>query len=67
METTTIKQLKKGDFFSLKPCEETKESNVWVRGSYDRSTKTFECYKFEDISHTHFFKANKVVYTDFLF
>ena len=64
---TTIKQLKKGDFFTLQPCEEAKESNVWVRGIYDRSTKTFDCFKFEDISLTQSFKSNKVVYTDFIF
>lgn len=67
MEKATIKQLKKGDFFVLKPCEDIKESNVWVRGTYDRRTNTFECHKFEDICHIHFFKANKVVYTDFIF
>lgn len=67
MDTTTIKQLKQGDYFTLKPCEEAKESNVLVRGTYDRSTKTFECYKFSDVCHFHYFKANKVVYTDFIF
>lgn len=67
MEKATIKQLKKGVFFTIKPCEEAKESNVWVRGSYDRSTKSYECHKFSDINHIHFFKANRIVYTDFIF
>lgn len=67
METTTIHLLTQGDYFTLKPCEEAKESNVWVRGSYDPSSKSYECYKFEDVNHTHFFKSNKVVYTDFIF
>lgn len=67
MKTTTIKQLKIGDFFTLKPCEEAKESNVLVRGIYDRSSKTFECYKFSDVNHIYLFKANRIVYTDFIF
>lgn len=67
MEKATIKQLRKGDFFTLKPYGEVKECNVWIRGDYDRSSKTYECYKFSDVNHIHFFKPNRFVYTDFIF
>lgn len=67
MEKTTIKQLKRDQFFTLNPVEEPKESQVWVRGDYDRSTKKYECSKFEDISHFREFNGDKVVYTDFIF
>lgn len=40
MEKTTIKQLKRDQFFTLNPVEEPKESQVWVRGDYDRSTRS---------------------------
>lgn len=67
METTTIKHLKKRDFFTLKPCEEVKECNVWVRDFYNRSTKRYECYKFSDVNHYRSFNRNLIVYTDFIF
>ena len=67
MEKATIKQLRKGDFFTLKHYEEVKESNVWVRGEYDRSSKTYECYKFCDVNQIHFLRPNRFVYTDFIF
>ena len=67
---TTIKQLKKGDFFCLKPFNENepiKESLVWIRGDYERSSKRFSCTKYEDFCHENFFRGDKVVYTDFDF
>lgn len=62
-----IKDLKKGEFFTLKPIEEPKESQVFIRGDYDRSEKKYECGKFSDISAYRMFKGDKVVYTDFTF
>lgn len=64
-----IKDLKFDEFFTLKDYgeQEVKENVVWVRGEYDRSSKTFSCVKFEDVNHEHFFKGNKVVYTDLYF
>lgn len=67
METTTIKQLKQGDFFTLQPCDDAKESRVWVRGPFNRSTKRYDCYKFSDVNHYHSFSPNLIVYTDFIF
>lgn len=62
-----IKDLKKGEFFTLKPIDEPKESQVYIRGDYDRSEKKYECGKFSDISAYRMFKGDKVVYTDFTF
>lgn len=64
-----IKDLKQGDYFTLKDYGELEvnENVVWVRGSYDIGSKTFSCCKFEDVNHEHFFKGNKVVYTDLYF
>ena len=67
MKETTISQLKKGDFFTLIPIEEPKESQVYVRDEYNRSTKKYEAYKFEDISDFREFKGDKKVYIDFYF
>lgn len=67
---TTIKQLKKGDFFRLKEFNENEvinESSVWIRGDYERSTKRYSCIKYSDANHENFFKGDKVVYIDFTF
>lgn len=63
----TIKELKKGDFFTLKPITEPKESQVYIRGEYDRSEKKYSCGKFSDMCYERFFKGDKEVFTDFTF
>lgn len=63
----TVKQLKKGEWFTLKPIAEPKESQVFVRGDYDRTEKKYECGKFSDISHSRLLKGDTEVYTDFVF
>ncbi len=63
----TIKELKKGEFFTLKPIAEPKESQVYVRGEYDRSEKKYECYKFNDMNAFRYYKGDKEIYTDFIF
>lgn len=63
----TVKQLKKGEWFTLKPISEPKESQVFVRGEYDRTEKKYECGKFSDISYSRLLKGDTEVYTDFVF
>lgn len=63
----TIKDLKKGEFFTRKPIENPKETQVYIKGDYDRSTKTYDCTRFDDISRTISLKASAQVYTEFVF
>lgn len=65
----TLKELKKGEYFVLKSLGETeaKESQVYVKGDYDRSQKKYSCYKFSDVNQERFFKSSKEVFTDFIF
>lgn len=63
----TIKELKKGEYFTRKPIENPKDNQVWVRGDYDRSVKAYECICFADVAYTLFLKGNAQVYTDFTF
>ena len=63
----TVKDLKPGEWFTLKPIEEPKESQVYIRGEYDRSERKYECGKFSDISYSRYLKGNTQVYTDFTF
>ena len=63
----TIKDLKKGDFFTLKPIEYPTEKQVYIRGEYDRAEKKYECIRFDDISSARYFAGSKEIYTDFIF
>lgn len=58
----TIKDLKVGDFFKLKP-----NGRVYVRSEYNRMTKKYEYYDFDDVNRWHEAKRDKSVITDFIF
>lgn len=62
--TTTIRQLKKGEFFRLRDCE---TSPVWVRGEYIPEAKKYSTYKFDDVNHEILRKGDFVVFCDFTF
>lgn len=67
MKQVKIKDLKNGDWFTIKPIDEPKETQVYVRGDYDRSLKKYDCGKFWDISSNRYFPGEKLVYIDFYF
>ena len=62
-----LKELKIGDYFTLKSYSEPTEKQVYIRGEYDRAEKKFECGKFSDISYSRLLKGDTEVYTDFTF
>lgn len=62
-----IKELKIGEYFTLKPIENPTEKQVFIRGEYDRTEKKFECGRFDDISYTRYLSGKTEVYTDFTF
>lgn len=41
MEKKTIKDLKRGEYFTLSSIEEPRESQVWVRGEYIPEAKAY--------------------------
>ena len=59
MTTTTIKDLKVGDYFKLK-----ENGRVYVRDSYNRSTKKYEYYDYHDVNRFHECKGSKQVLID---
>jgi hypothetical protein len=63
----TIKELKRGDFFTKKAIEYPTESQVWVRGEYDRSSRKYECHRWDDVNRICLMKADAQVFTDLLF
>lgn len=67
----TVKDLKKGEYFTLKDYESlcgcVKENQVYIRDDYDRTEKKYLCGKFIDISYSRYLKGDTIVYTDFTF
>ena len=67
MERVRLDSLKKGDYFTLVPTGSPRESQVYVKDSYDRSDRKYVAYKFSDISYSRLFPGDKLVYSDFIF
>lgn len=63
----TIKDLKKGEYFTLKPISEPTEKQVYIRDEYDRTEKKYIAIRFDDICSARSLKPSTVVYTDFTF
>ena len=63
----TVKELKKGEYFTKKPTYNPKESQVFIRGDYIRELKKYECYRFDDINNCCYLKGRTEVYTEFTF
>lgn len=62
-----IKELQKGEYFTKKPIGNPKESQVWIRGEYDRSQKKYECTRFDDACSFCYLPGSKDVFVDFVF
>lgn len=64
-----LKDLKKGDFFTLKSHGEkhVTDSQVYIKGEFDRTEKKYDCGRCDDISYSRYFDGNKTVYTDFVY
>lgn len=67
MESTKLKNLKLGQFFTLKPIEYPNETHIYIRKEYDRTTKKYCCVKFNDTNNYKMIDGNKDVYIDFIF
>ena len=63
----TIKELKKGQYFTKKQIDEPTEKQVWIRGEYDKTQKKYECVRFDDICQCCYLKGSAEVFTDFTF
>lgn len=62
-----LKDLKKGEYFTLKPIDEPSNKQVYIRGDYDRAERKYECIKFSDVNYCRYISGDKEVYTDFIF
>lgn len=62
-----LKEIKKGDYFTLKSIPYPKECQVFVKGDYDFSERSYVCHAFNDINKCRCFKGAKIVFQDFTF
>lgn len=61
-----LKDLKKGEPFTLKSIDNPHSSIVYIKGTYNRHAKKYKCVNFEDNSKTKMLDPNKYVYQDFV-
>ena len=67
IEVVNLKSLRMGSYFTLKDIREPKQNQVYIKGKYDRNSKSFSCVKFSDINSERLIKADKLVYVGFTF
>lgn len=73
MRPVLLKNVRKGEFFALTnnvKCNEDGEvlsKYVYVRDAYDRESKKYEVYKFDDVCNYRFMNGTRIVYVDFRF
>jgi hypothetical protein len=59
-----LAQVRPGDYVRLK---DTDTAPVWVRGSYDRASKSYTLSKADDMNHTCQRKGTALVFTGFTY
>lgn len=67
MEQKLLKDLKKGEFFTRKPIENPKETQILVKGKYDRRWKKYEAIHLSYVSFCGLLDGETKVYTGFTF
>jgi hypothetical protein len=63
MQNITLKNVKPGDFVKRKADSKA----VYIKGAYDRTTKSFELQDVEDISRFVYIKSDKIVFIGFTY
>lgn len=63
----TVKELKKGEFFTKKAISYPNDNQVWIRGGYDRELKKYECTRFSDTNDFCYLSGSKEIFVDFTF
>lgn len=63
----TVKQLRKGEWFTRKDISHPDERQVLIRGDYDREAKKYCCQHWDDINSWVMLKGDAKAYTDFIF
>lgn len=73
MKPVLLKQVKRGEFFTLTDKVKFNEDGevlsryVYIRSDYDREIKKYEVYKNDDMNDYRFMKGTRIVWIDFCF
>ena len=63
---TNLKDLKKGEYFK-RVSKKGIGQEVYIKGDYDRASKTYECYKWSDVNSFINLKGSTIVCIEFEF
>lgn len=63
MQQVTIKSAKPGEYIKRKADAQA----VYIKGAYDRATKSFECIDANDMNRQIYIKADKTVFVGFTY
>mgnify|MGYP003646181732 FL=1 len=63
MNTVTLNQVKSGDYIKRK----ADAKSVYIKGTYNKASKSFSCIDTDDINKEIFIKANKPVFVGFTY
>lgn len=58
---TKLESLKRGEYFLRKPSSK----RVYVRGTYEKSSKRYECFAADDMNQFIYIKGSTLVHTEF--
>lgn len=61
MRQIELRQVKRGDIFRLKDSE---TAPLWVREGYDRSSRKYDCCKYDNINHFSIINGKRLVFVD---
>lgn len=63
MQNVKINQVKSGDYIMRTATAKT----VYIRGDYDRASKSYECTDTNDMNRSIFIKSGKMVFIGFTY
>ena len=67
MMKVKLKDLKRGTWFTLKPVDNPRESQVFIKSDYDRSERKYWATTWSDIGDGKYVSGDREVYIDFEF
>lgn len=70
VESMTLSEIKRGEYFTLKPYAEPNPDQVFIKGAFDRKANKYDCERY-NMKCRHgakrMIKGDTEVYTDFVF
>ena len=70
MNETTLSQLKRGEYFTLKPFVRPTADQVFIKGAFDRKENKYDCERYNAKCRdgaSRMIKGDHLVYTGFVF